>query len=101
MTIAEVADRLVFGCHERREMTNYFLIFGALAGVGWVLVGGSQPSSEPVVKPSVTQSADIGSSLAPGPGNGPSAPLEMRRDPVPLVRKFHAAPVAAIVPDVT
>ena len=68
-------------------MTNSFLILGTLSGLAWLLVGGLTPSAHSADNsPSTTSNA-----------TGPSGPMpEMRRAPVPLVRKIQATPQASI-----
>lgn len=82
-------------------MANNFLILGTLVVVGWVLVHGSPPSTDPAAHSSALRVASADSSKTAVAAAGPV--LEARQAPVPLVRNIQpppeAPPVTAPVAD--
>jgi hypothetical protein len=77
-------------------MANNFLILGTLAALGWAFVNGSPPSTEPKGWPTASRIATTDSSIIPyiTAGRGPA--LDLRRDPVPIVRNFRVSPAPPV-----
>jgi hypothetical protein len=76
------------------EMANNFLILGTLAAFGSIFIAGPPPTREPTVRPLVSPVEAINSSMPPSVRAGSNPALELRRDPVPLVRNVQASPAS-------
>jgi hypothetical protein len=77
-------------------MANNFLVLGTLAALGWAFVNGPPPSTEPTAWPTASRIAATDPSIIPyiTAGRGPA--LELRRDPVPIVRNFRVSPAPPV-----
>src|SRR5262249_8350875 len=77
-------------------MVNNFLILGTLTALGWVFVNGPPPSTELTAKSPVSRVAATGPSVTSYDSAGRRPALEMRRDPVPLVRNVRVSPASPV-----
>ena len=77
-------------------MANNILILGTLTALGWAFVNGPPPSTELKAWPAASRVPATDASLVPyiTADRGPA--LEMRREPVPIVRNVRVSPAPPV-----